>query len=104
LDIDVSNKNNICIGMLVEIVYEEDRATQKLTRGYIKEIITKDNRAKKITVVLTTGERGIVKHIVTKDELKLENFKFYNRFFSEKNIYSIWNKKENKYLVLIPLQ
>lgn len=99
-DMEVTNKDNICIGMLVEIVAEEDKSTQKLTRGYILKIITKDGRAKKITVILTSGKKGIVKRIITKEELKRENFKFYNIFFFDKKIYSIWNKKENKYLVV----
>lgn len=94
------NKSNICIGLLVEIVSDEDRATQKLTRGYIKEIVTKGNKSKSVTVILTSGKKGIIKHIVTKNELKRENFKFYNLFFSDSRIYSIWDRKSNKYLVI----
>ncbi|MDF2879660.1 MAG: hypothetical protein K0R54_217 [Clostridiaceae bacterium] len=100
MDIDVTNKKNLCIGMLVDIIADEDRNTQNITRGYITEIITKDNRAKKISVILNNGRKGIVNHIITKDELKTENFKFYNLFFYDKNIYSIWDKKANKYLVI----
>jgi len=100
MEIDITNRNNIKIGMLVEIIAEEDRASQLISRGFIQEIITKDNRAKKISVRLTVGKKGIVQRILTKDEIKKENFKFYNLFFFEKYIYSIWNKKTNKYLVI----
>lgn len=97
---NIISKDNICVGMLVDIVADEDRATQEMTRGYIREIVTKGNTAKKITVILTSGKKGTVKKIVTKEDVKRENFKFYNIFFFDKKIYSIWDRKNNKYLVM----
>lgn len=91
-------KSDIVIGMLVDIVADKDRAEEIMSRGYIKEIITKEKTAKFVTVLLTNGLKGRVKHIVTKDEVRLENFKFYNNFFYLKEIYSIYDKKKREYV------
>lgn len=87
-------RSDLKIGMLVEILSDNE-----CYRGYIQEITTKTNSAKKVKVVLNDGQIGYVDHIVTKEEFDSEQFKFYNLFFYEKEIYSIWNKRERKYLV-----
>lgn len=100
MDIDVSKRSNIKYGMLVEIVDEKDKETQELTRGFIQEIISKESNKKGIKVRLTTGEEGRIKKVITIDELKSENFKFWNIFFYLPKIYSIWDSKERKYIVI----
>ncbi len=37
---DSKNRNNIKIGMLVDIVLKQDQKTGKLTRGHIRRILT----------------------------------------------------------------
>lgn len=37
------NKSNIKIGTLVDIVLKQDQATNKLTRGRVKRILTNSN-------------------------------------------------------------
>lgn len=37
---DSKNRNNIKIGMLVDIVLKQDQKTGKLTRGHVKSILT----------------------------------------------------------------
>lgn len=98
--IDATMRKNICVGMLVDIVAEEDADSEKLTRGYVKKILSQSNHSKGIKVELTNGKIGRVKHIPTKDEIRLENFKFYNRFFFLPKIYSIWDPQNQHYLVI----
>lgn len=98
--IDTTIRKNICIGMLVDIVAENDEQSQALIRGYVKKILSQSNHSKGIKVELTNGKIGRVKHIPTKDEVRLENFKFYNRFFYLPKIYSIWDPQNQHYLVI----
>lgn len=100
MNIDLSKRTNIKHGMLVEIVDEKDKETQELTRGFIQDIISKESNKKGIKVRLTTGEEGHIKKVITTDELKSENFKFWNIFFYLPKIYSIWDSKERKYLLI----
>lgn len=86
--------------MLVDIIAEEDKQSRKITRGYIAEIISKENSSKGIKVRLTNGKKGVVQYVPTKDDIRLENFKFYNRFFFHPTIYSIWDNQARKYLVI----
>ena len=37
---DGNNRNNIKIGLLVDIVLKRDQRTNKLTRGHVKKILT----------------------------------------------------------------
>lgn len=96
---DITNRKDIKIGMLVDIVAEKDKGKDVLTRGYVIKVLSQANNKKGVKVELQTGEIGHVEHIVTKEELRLENFKFYNRFFFEKQLYSVWNKETRKFLV-----
>jgi uncharacterized repeat protein (TIGR03833 family) len=100
MDIDVTIKKNFIRGMLVDIVAEEDKQSGKLTRGYIASILSKENNKKGIKVELTSGKSGTVQYVPSKDDIKLENFKFYNKFFFLPKIYSLWNNQERKYVVL----
>lgn len=81
--------------MLVEI-----EVNKQVIRGYIQEIITKTNQASKVRVSLKTGEIGHVIHIVTREEMEMERFKYYNQLFHAKGLSSIWDRKQNKYFVL----
>lgn len=100
INIDVTSKDNIYVGMLVEIVADENKVTQEVTRGYIKEVLSKKDNKKGIRVKLTNGKTGKIVYIPSKNEIKTENFKFYNLFFFKDKIYSIWDKETNKYLIL----
>jgi uncharacterized repeat protein (TIGR03833 family) len=93
-------KKNFMRGMLVDIIAEEDTKTGAISRGYIANILSKENNKKGIKVELTNGKAGRVQYIPSKDDIKLENFKFYNKFFFNPKVYSIWLQVEKKYLVL----
>ena len=97
---DLNKRSSIKIGMLVDIVKIEDRLSQNHTRGYVMEIISNSNTKKGILVKLTTGEVGNVKKILTQEDIKSENFKFWNLFFYSKQIYTIWDKKNKNILVI----
>ena len=58
-------RNNIKIGLEVEIVLKQDQRTGKLTEGFVKKILTKSaNHPHGIKVQLETGEVGRVKNIL----------------------------------------
>lgn len=100
MEIDVTIKKNFQRGMLVDIVAEADKEQGTLTRGYIQSILSKANQKQGIKVELTTGIKGRVSYVPTKDDIRLENFKFYNKFFFLNKVYSIWHKTERRYVVL----
>ena len=60
-----TNRSNIKIGQLVNIVLKEDQRTGDLTEGVVKNILTKSpNHPHGIKVRLDTGEVGRVKEIL----------------------------------------
>lgn len=95
---NTTNRKEIQVGMLVDIVSQKDKGTDRLTRGYIIKILSQANNKKGVKVELQSGDVGHVDHVVTKEELKMENFKFYNRFFFEKELYTVWDKKKKCFL------
>jgi len=97
--LDGTNRKHLKIGMLVDIIAEEDRQKGTLTRGYITKILSQSNHAKGVKVSLHNGKTGRVQHILTKDEIRLENFKFYNQFFYLPHLYTIYNQQERQFLV-----
>lgn len=103
---DGTIKKNIQIGMLVDIVLKKDQPTGKLTRGYVIRILTNSaqhHRGIKVQISGNGGESetvGRVQHIPSKDDIKLENFKFYNKFFFLKKVYSIWDVVNKRYFIL----
>lgn len=100
MTIDVTVKKNFRPGMVVDIETEEDKVRDTVTRGVIAQVLSKGNQTKGIKVQLTTGETGRVYGLPTKEEIRMENFKFYNQFFFLPKMFSIWNKIERKYLIL----
>ncbi|MCE7794023.1 YwbE family protein [Salipaludibacillus sp. CUR1] len=57
-------RNNIKPGMEVDIVLKQDQRTGKLTRGTVKDLLTKSlNHPHGIKVRLQDGQVGRVKHI-----------------------------------------
>lgn len=59
------NRKNITRGLHVAIVLKEDQRTQKLTEGFVKDILTKSpNHPHGIKVRLETGEVGRVQKIL----------------------------------------
>lgn len=100
MDIDITKKDNFFKGLLVDIITDEDKDEEKVTRGYIKDVLSKKDNKKGIRVRLTNDKVGRIVYIPSKNEIKTENFKFYNLFFFKDKIYSIWDKTSNKYLIV----
>jgi uncharacterized repeat protein (TIGR03833 family) len=62
---DGKNRGDIKPGIEVDIVLKKDQRTAKLTRGVVKDILTKSaNHPHGIKVRLTDGEVGRVKGLV----------------------------------------
>ncbi len=62
---DGSNRNNIQIGIGVEIVQKHDQRSGNLTGGVVKRILTKSvNHPHGIKVMLESGEVGRVKKLI----------------------------------------
>jgi uncharacterized repeat protein (TIGR03833 family) len=62
-------RSNIKPGMTVLIVLKQDQRTGKLTKGMVKDILTKSlNHPHGIKVRLTDGQVGRVKEIVNANE------------------------------------
>lgn len=61
---DGQNRKDITPGITVDIVLKADQRTGKLTRGIVKDILTKSpNHPHGIKVRLTDGQVGRVKNI-----------------------------------------
>lgn len=59
-----NTRASLKIGMIVLIVLKQDQSTGKLTKGIVKDILTKSpNRPHGIKVRLQSGEVGRVKEI-----------------------------------------
>ncbi|MBY0118509.1 YwbE family protein [Paenibacillus sp. FSL H8-0317] len=57
---------NIKPGLEVDIVLKQDQATGKLTRGIVKDLLTKSpTHPHGIKVRLTSGQVGRVKQVIT---------------------------------------
>lgn len=62
---ETGKRENIKQGLHVAIVLKEDQRTNKLTEGFVKDILTKSsNHPHGIKVRLETGEVGRVKKIL----------------------------------------
>jgi uncharacterized repeat protein (TIGR03833 family) len=62
---DGSERKNVRQGLTVEIVMKQDQRTERLTRGVVKDVLTKSPyHPHGIKVRLETGEVGRVKEIV----------------------------------------
>lgn len=97
---DPTKKNNIVIGLLVDIVQNKHKETQELTRGYVKRIVSNKDSKKGIKVELTNGTIGNVKEVPKLNDIKKETFKFYNEFFYLDYLYVIWDKKLKTYYIM----
>lgn len=65
---DGRNRNEIKIGLEVEIVQKQDQRTGDLTNGFVKKILTKSSfHPHGIKVMLETGEVGRVTEIIQED-------------------------------------
>lgn len=100
VEVDITKRNNIVVGLMVDIVEDKNKATQEVTRGCVKRVISNSDRKKGIKVELTNGAIGTVIGIPSKADIQKETFKFYNIFFYQDKIYALWDKKANKFLVL----
>jgi uncharacterized repeat protein (TIGR03833 family) len=65
---DGRNRNEIKIGLEVEVVQKQDQRSGDLTNGFVKKILTKSSfHPHGIKVMLDTGEVGRVKEVVEED-------------------------------------
>jgi uncharacterized repeat protein (TIGR03833 family) len=63
---DGRNRKSISTGMQVDIVLKKDQRTGRLTRGIVKDLLTKSSHHPHgIKVRLTDGQVGRVKKIIT---------------------------------------
>ena len=68
LNMSSKNRKDIKPGMKVDIVLKQDQRSGSVTRGVVKEILTKSaNHPHGIKVRLETGQVGRVKEIVADD-------------------------------------
>lgn len=100
VDIDVTLKENIIVGLLVDIIEDKNKSTQEITRGRVNRLISNSDCKHGIKVELTNGAIGHCKGVPNKYDIKKDNFKFYNLFFYQEYIYGIWDKKSNKFLIV----
>ena len=64
----VNNRKDVRPGMKVDIVLKQDQRSGRVTRGVVKDILTKSaNHPHGIKVRLETGEVGRVKEIAADD-------------------------------------
>jgi uncharacterized repeat protein (TIGR03833 family) len=62
---DGSERKDVRPGLMVDIVMKQDQRTGRLTRGVVKDVLTKSpHHPHGIKVRLETGEAGRVKEIV----------------------------------------
>lgn len=62
---DGSERKNVRPGLTVDIVLKQDQRTGRLTRGVVKDVLTKSPRHPHgIKVRLETGEVGRVKAVI----------------------------------------
>lgn len=88
-------RKNLRPGMMVEV-----NLNNEIVRGIIKEVIPPHLSNNDLEVELTTGSKGPLVRIVTKNEIEQETFKFYNLFFHSRHLLTIWNKYTKKTLLL----
>lgn len=68
-NLDGRKRNNIKVGILVEIVQKRDQQSGELTEGFVRRILTNaSNHPHGIKVKLDTGEVGRVKNIIPEEE------------------------------------
>ena len=91
-ELDVTKRNNLVEGLIVDISVGEE-----MVRGVIKKILSKSSNSKGIKVELMTGEVGYVKYVPTKNELRLESFKYWNSLLQGR-IFTIYDNTNKKYV------
>jgi uncharacterized repeat protein (TIGR03833 family) len=63
---DGSERKDVRPGLMVDIVMKQDQRTGRLTRGVVKDVLTKSpHHSHGIKVRLETGEVGRVKEIIS---------------------------------------
>jgi uncharacterized repeat protein (TIGR03833 family) len=63
---DGSERKDVRPGLMVDIVMKQDQRTGRLTRGVVKDVLTKSpHHPHGIKVRLETGEVGRVKEIIS---------------------------------------
>lgn len=65
------NRNDIFPGLEVDIVLKEDQRTGRLTRGIVKDLLTKSsNHPRGIKVRLQDGQIGRVQNVIGRPNTK----------------------------------
>lgn len=91
-ELDITKRSNLVEGLIVDISVGEE-----IVRGVIKKILSKNSNSKGIKVELMTGEVGCVKYVPTKNELRLDSFKYWNSLLQGR-IFTIYDNTNKKYL------
>lgn len=91
VDIDITDKKQIQVGMLVDI-----RVQEEIKRGIIKKILSKQSTEKPLKVELTNGLIGRLVGVPSKIDLEKENFKFYNLFLNNSIICALYDRRTNQ--------
>lgn len=84
-------RKELKVGMLVELISGE--------RGFIEKINGRSTD-KGVKVTLEGNVVGRVAKVITKEELKRENFIFYNKLLYDKNLFSFFDNVNKKYLTV----
>lgn len=93
-------RNNIKKGMWVDIVLKKDQKTGILTRGQVQRLLTNSQEHHRgIKVMLLDGQVGRVQNILTKEEVKEETLRFYEKFFSLPVVYSLFDLTRQRFEV-----
>ena len=90
---ELITRKDVVVGMLVDIKVD---GCDEVVRGYIAEILSRSIGNKNVKVRIRNGLEGRVIDIPKKYEVDSERLKTFNRFFSAKSIYTIWDKKSNQ--------
>lgn len=90
------DKKDLKKGMYVDILINDS----ELKRGRLVEIISKTRPKDGLyKAKIATGEEGKVVNIVTKSELETDNFKFFNKLFFEKELYTLFDTSLNSFFI-----
>lgn len=91
IEVKRPHKKELRVGMLVEVTKGE-----YIHRGFIEQF-KGTNTPRGVLVRLDNGIEGRVLRVITKEELKRENFIFYNKLLFTRPLFSIFDNERRKY-------
>lgn len=90
------DKKDLRKGVYVDILINDN----ELKRGKLLSVISKARPKDGLyKVKIATGEEGRVVNIATKSELETDNFKFFNKLFYEKELYTLFDTSSNSFFI-----